>query len=243
MNSNLSNWGTELVNGIASWIEYQRTISFTRIPEGAVQLIVEGILQSNSGRNERIYKVENNYPVKLDNDKFADIAFWLSKEEENPCGLIEKKVVTSAAGKKKRSKKKAIIEDVIKLARFSKQDNNAKCYLLLVGEYDGIAKIIVVAKIEKNGIYHLLKYDGDIEQKINGWRSKKQIIIDDGIKEIKNLDLTVFENGDKISAKLSKKSVAGLRVQDNEGKQKYRTCALLWEVTYTASKFNSKEKI
>jgi len=82
MISNLSNWGTELVNGIASCIEYQRTISFTRIPEGAVQLIVEGILQSNSGRNESIYKIGNNYPVKLDNDKFAKLLSLCPKKEK-----------------------------------------------------------------------------------------------------------------------------------------------------------------
>lgn len=48
----MRNRTTELVNGIAGWIEYQRTQSFTRIPEGAIQLTAEKIILTTSGRSE-----------------------------------------------------------------------------------------------------------------------------------------------------------------------------------------------
>ena len=66
----------------------------------------------------------------------------------------------------------------------------------------------------------------------------KKFEINGSNRENKSL-LIDFNNGDIIYSQLRRKSVAGLRVQDNTGKLKYRNCALLWEITYSQSKFNS----
>ena len=227
----MNHWATELVNGIASWIEYQRTLTYTRIPEGALQLIAEKILSMNLGTSGKLRKVESNYPICSDSKrKFADIVFWCN-DDKKPTAVIELKVITSAAGKKPQERKDEIMRDILKLVWISK-NINLKCFFLLVGEFDYIGNI-VNNKRAKHSIHKILKYVGNIEERIDGRKAEnRNKINEEYYKNIKKLGLT-FSDMDYIYTRLRRKSVVGLRVNESKQKQKYRTSAFLWQVSHS----------
>lgn len=208
-------------------------MSFTRIPEGAVQLIAEKIILATPGRKNGIMRIESNFHFTNNSkSKYADIAILDNNKSKDILAVIELKVLTSKLGKDAHINKDELLKDVLKLTMISKE-KGYKCFFLLVGEYDQAIKIINNKRKTTHSINSILNYDGDLEKRIDG-RKAKNIF-----RDLNHCQKSIRKHGFKptdiqdIYTQLRRKSVVGLRVNESKKMQKFRTAAFLWQVSHS----------